>query len=101
MGNKKLLIFLHESSEYGANLSILNLCKQLANQTDINIVLPIEGPICNSLKDHHINYKVISIFKKDFWKVFLESKDETKTEDEVVEPKKTPIKLKLITIILL
>jgi hypothetical protein len=37
----------------------------------------------------HINYKVISIFKKDFWKVFLDNKDETKTEDEVVEPKKT------------
>ena len=47
----------------------------------------------------HINYKVISIFKKDFWKVFLENnetledKDETKTDTKEVEPKKSPIKL--------
>ena len=41
----------------------------------------------------HINYKVIKIFKKDFWKVFLDNKDETKTDTKEEEPKKTPIKL--------
>jgi hypothetical protein len=41
----------------------------------------------------HINYKVLSIFKKDFWKVFLDNKDETKTDTQEVEPKNTPIKL--------
>ena len=40
-----------------------------------------------------VNYKVISIFKKDFWKVFLDNKDETKTDTKEEEPKKTPIKL--------
>jgi hypothetical protein len=40
-----------------------------------------------------VNYKVISIFKKDFWKVFLDNKDETKTDKKEEEPKKTPIKL--------
>jgi len=44
-------------------------------------------------QNNKYNYKVISIFKKDFWKAFLNNKDETKTEDEVVEPKKSPIKL--------
>ena len=40
-----------------------------------------------------VNYKVIKIFKKDFWKVFLDNKDETKTDTKEEEPKKTPIKL--------
>ena len=40
-----------------------------------------------------VNYKVIKIFKKDFWKVFLDNKDETKDDTKEVEPKKTPIKL--------
>ena len=41
-----------------------------------------------------VNYKVISIFKKDFWKVFLDNKDEDEIEvakDQT--PKKSPIKL--------
>jgi len=40
-----------------------------------------------------VNYKVIKSFKKDFWKVFLDNKDETKTDTKEVEPKKFPIKL--------
>jgi hypothetical protein len=40
-----------------------------------------------------VNYKVIKIFKKDFWKVFLDNKDETKTDTKEEEPKKIPIKL--------
>jgi hypothetical protein len=40
-----------------------------------------------------VNYKVIKIFKKYFWKVFLDNKDETKTDTKEEEPKKTPIKL--------
>tara|TARA_B110000305_G_C18962710_1_gene413479 strand:+ start:11 stop:565 length:555 start_codon:yes stop_codon:yes gene_type:complete len=41
----------------------------------------------------HINYKVISLFKKYFWKVFLDNKDEPKTDTKEEEPKKSPIKL--------
>ena len=41
----------------------------------------------------HINYKVISIFKKDFWKVFLESEHETKSDTNELKLKKTSIKL--------
>ena len=41
----------------------------------------------------HINFKVIKIFKKDFWKVFLESKEEPKPDTNELKSKKTPIKL--------
>jgi hypothetical protein len=44
-------------------------------------------------QNNKYNYKVISIFKKDFWKAFLESKEEPKPDTNEVEPKKTPIKL--------
>jgi len=44
-------------------------------------------------QDHKYNYKVISLFKKDFWKVFLASKEEPKPDTNEVEPKKSPIKL--------
>ena len=40
-----------------------------------------------------VNYKVISIFKKDFWKKFIDIKDESITDTNEVKSKKTPIKL--------
>lgn len=42
----------------------------------------------------HINYKVISILKKDFWKVFIDKNDETKTDAKEVVPIISPIKKK-------
>ena len=44
-------------------------------------------------QNNKYNYKVISIFKKDFWKLFLDNKDGTKKDTKEEEPKKTPIKL--------
>jgi hypothetical protein len=70
---------------------------------DINNLKNIETALNNpkfielmdyvKFQNNKYNYKVISLFKKDFWKVFLDNKEETKTHTKEVEPKKTPIKL--------
>jgi arsenate reductase-like glutaredoxin family protein len=48
----------------------------------------------------HINYKVISAFKKDFWKEFNKKSVDCKDEEEIIEievkPKKVVKKSKIV-----
>jgi hypothetical protein len=83
--------------EYGLtqfSYAIIDDIPNLKNiETALNNPMFIELMEYVKFQNNKYNYKVISIFKKDFWKVFLESKDETKTDAKEVKSKKSPIKL--------
>ena len=68
--------------------NLKNIENALNNPTFIELMEYVK------FQNNKYNYKVISIFKKDFWKVFHESKDHPKSgKNEEVKPKKSPIKL--------
>jgi hypothetical protein len=83
--------------EYGLtqfSYAILDGIPNLKNiETALNNPKFIELMEYVKFQNNKYNYKVISLFKKDFWKVFLASKEEPKPHTNEVEPKKSPIKL--------
>ncbi len=83
--------------EYGLtqfSYAIIDDIPNLKNiETALNNPTFIELMEYVKFQNNKYNYKVISIFKKDFWKLFLDNKDGTKKDTKEEEPKKTPIKL--------
>lgn len=59
MDNPRILIFLHDSSLYGANLSLLNFCKELPSDYEITFIILKKGPICKEFDENGNHYKII------------------------------------------
>jgi L-malate glycosyltransferase len=59
---KRILVFAHDSSLYGASLSLLTFLENLSKNPsfEILVVLPNEGPMASKLNSSNIRYIIIS-----------------------------------------
>ena len=84
------------NGEYGLTQFAYAIVDDIPNLKNIETALnnPMFIKLMEYVKfqNNKYNYKVISLFKKDFWKVFLDNKDGSKTDMKEVEPKKRTIK---------
>jgi len=56
---KEILIFLHSSNVFGANLSVLAFAKTIVTRYRVLFITPDSGPFCQSLLKSNLRYKVI------------------------------------------